>query len=82
MASGLSKYAERLAARRRDSEGRTFQPLTEHGGPTPIPRPLLYGYHPKHEVVLNTSREDAYKLFPHEFRNKKQIEFFRQPHSE
>lgn len=80
MASGLSKYADKLAARRRESGGRMFQPLTEHGEPVPMPRPFSWDYHPKHEVVIYQGHEDAKKWLPHEFRNRKQIEFFRQPH--
>jgi hypothetical protein len=80
MASGLSKYAEKLALRRRDSNGRMFQPLTDNGVATPMPHPFSFDYHPKHECVISCAKDDLGKLLPHELKNRKQIEFFRVPH--
>ena len=82
MASGLSKYAERLSARRRDCAGRMFQPLTDNGTAVPLPRPFSWDYHPNHENVISVAKEDAFKLLPHEIKNIKQITYFRQPHRE
>ncbi len=79
MASGLSKYATKLAERRRDCGGRMFQALTEHGTATPMPRPFSFDYHPKHEWSVWQGNDDLRKWLPHEFKNKKQIEFFRTP---
>ncbi len=77
MASGLSKYADKLAARRRESNGRLFQPLTDNGIPTPIPRPLLGNYFPSHETQQKGSNEDNSKLFDHEYKNRAQISRFK-----
>lgn len=56
MSSGLSKYAIKLAARRRADGGAEY----------PMPRPFSWDYHPKHECPIRTERQDLLKLLPHE----------------
>ncbi len=70
MASGLSKYATRHAARVREDNGALH----------PMPRPFSWGYFPTHACSIETGRDDQDKLLPHEFKNGRQIAFFRMPH--
>lgn len=65
MSSGLSKYAIKYAARRRADGG------AEH----PMPRPLHWDYHPKHECYVSLEQQDLKKLLPHE--KPEQINKFR-----
>lgn len=54
--SGLSKYALKYAARRR----------ADNGAENPMPRPLSWDYHPKHECPVRTEKQDLGKILPHE----------------
>ena len=56
MSSGLSKYAIKIALRRRDDGGAIH----------PMPRPFSWEYHPSYECPVRSERFDLGKLLPHE----------------
>ncbi len=80
MSSGLSKYAVKLAARRRHPDSYMFQPHSINGEETPTPRPLLSGYFAKYFPDPRGSNAEVLTLMKHEFENRRQINFFRMPH--